>query len=185
MLSEHMGEAGSNHQGWLSPTEGQKRSTPDHAPDIAAARDENEPIRYGFTIGNFGLLIPPNCISEVIKSPPIYRIPSTPPWLDGLVNLRGNLIPAFDLALMLEEKVVYERSLLLVVDRCDWATAVKIGEFPQPLQVALLKPGVPPLPTILADHVTASYMQDATVWLEFDHRAFFQTACQRVFGASH
>ena len=84
-------------------------------------------------MGGIGLLIRPDCISEVVKPPPIHPIPNTPAWLSGILNLRGNLVPAFDLALMLDESVAYERPLLLVIDRGEWAAGVKIDGFPQPL----------------------------------------------------
>lgn len=184
MPSAQNSPGGVNDGQWLSPTEALRRSPLAAGAAAATEAIEEAPLRYGFTVGNVGLLMRPNCMSEVVKPPPIYPIPNTPPWLTGIVNLRGNLVPAFDLAVMLDENVTYEQPLLLVIDRGEWAAGVKIDGFPQPLSLALFQPRVPPLPPMLKDYVSAGYANDGTVWLEFDHRGFFEAACQRVFDGS-
>ena len=120
---------------WLSATEALEQADSLARVDVGSEPAEEAPPRYGFRVGSIGLLIRPDCISEVVKLPPIHPIPNTPAWLNGILNLRGNLVPAFDLALMLEERVAFERPLLLVIDRGEWAAGVKIEGFPQPPDV--------------------------------------------------
>lgn len=36
-------------------------------------------------------------IREVLTVPKITRVPRMPPWLNGMINLRGNVIPVLDL----------------------------------------------------------------------------------------
>ncbi len=37
-------------------------------------------------------------IREVLEVPRITRVPRMPPYLDGIINLRGNVVPVMDLA---------------------------------------------------------------------------------------
>ena len=184
MSTPQTGFGGSNDSQWTSSNESAVRSPLAPAVGVTTEAAEEAPHRYGFTVGKFGLLMRPDCMSEVVKPPPIYPIPNTPPWLTGILNLRGNLVPVFDLALMLEQSVTYARALLLVIDRGEWAAGVKIDGFPQPLRLAPLQTPVPSLPPMLRDHVCAGYTGHGTEWLEFDHRGFFEAACQRIFYGS-
>lgn len=67
-------------------------------------------------------------VREVIRTPAVARVPSAPPWVRGLVTLRGRLIPVVDLAVLeatrgadagelLVVVAVGERAVGLVVDR--------------------------------------------------------------------
>ncbi len=75
--------------------------------------------RHGFWIGNIGLLLPHKMISEVSEGLAICRLPNTPHWMSGMSNLRGEMVPVFDLSLLLNiqtEKETKRKQLFLKID---------------------------------------------------------------------
>lgn len=65
---------------------------------------------------NYG--IPISVVKEIIAMLPITKVPKTPPFIKGVVNLRGKVISIMDLRLKLEleEKEYNERTCIVVVD---------------------------------------------------------------------
>ncbi len=55
-------------------------------------------VRYlSFTLGNEGYAIPLLSVREVIAMPETTKIPGTPPYFLGIMNLRGQVISVVDL----------------------------------------------------------------------------------------
>ena len=77
----------------------------------AAPAAEKEQLRQlvGFTIGNelFGVDI--LMVQEIIKSTPITPVPNSPDFIEGVINLRGNIIPVIDLRKRLNIKKPAEK----------------------------------------------------------------------------
>jgi purine-binding chemotaxis protein CheW len=65
---------------------------------------------------NYG--IPISVVKEIIAMLPITKVPKTPSFIKGVVNLRGKVISIMDLRLKLEleEKEYNERTCIVVVD---------------------------------------------------------------------
>uniref|UniRef100_UPI004057863E chemotaxis protein CheW n=1 Tax=Candidatus Electronema sp. TaxID=2698783 RepID=UPI004057863E len=65
----------------------------------AADREEKEQLMQlvGFTIGKeqFGVNI--LMVQEIIRSAPITSVPNSPDFIEGVINLRGNIIPVIEL----------------------------------------------------------------------------------------
>ncbi|MGB9715089.1 MAG: protein phosphatase CheZ [Thermodesulfovibrionales bacterium] len=51
----------------------------------------------GFNLGSNECSIPLLKVREIINIPPITRMPQSPPYIEGLTNLRGNIIPIVNL----------------------------------------------------------------------------------------
>ena len=82
------------------------------------AATERRRARYGFWIGDFGLLIDQDTTSEVLERWVIYPLPNVPAWFFGLINLRGNLVPIFDVKQFLQlEEGTREKRWLLILDQ--------------------------------------------------------------------
>ena len=159
---------------WMLPSAALDRFDPP-ADMVLAATIEKEVGRYGFKIGSLGLLIQLGSGSEVMQLPTIWTLPGAVPWLLGLINLRGNLVPVYELrqVLGLEPRVAVDKPLVLVFDQGDKAVGVVIDDFPKPLSALSPLPHLPQLPTVLNGHVQAGFMKDEMIWLEFDHATFF------------
>lgn len=56
----------------------------------------------GFRIGELWHLAPQPEIREVIPVPEYTRVPNARPWLMGVANVRGNLLPLIDLRMLIE-----------------------------------------------------------------------------------
>lgn len=160
---------------WMLPSAALDRFEP--PADMAlAAVVEKEVTRYGFKIGTLGLLIQLGTGSEVMQMPTVWTLPGAPPWFMGLTNLRGNLVPVFDLRqlLGLGQRAVNEKPLVLVFDQGDKAVGMVIDDFPRPITGLSLLPHLPQLPTVLKGHVRLGYVKEEMIWLEFDHSSFFE-----------
>lgn len=133
-------------------------------------------IRYGFRMGNLGFLIGADTVSEIVEQAIVYPIPQIPPWLVGLINLRGNLVPVFDLKLCLGlESAIQRKHYLLVLDEGDDAVGLFIENLPQPVSAGRKLVRLPPLPVALQQHVAEAYSLNNDIWVEFNHREFFES----------
>lgn len=159
---------------WLLPGAALDRFEPPANMAIVAAV-EKEVGRYGFKIGELGLLIQTGSGSEVMQMPTIWTLPGAPPWMLGLINVRGNLVPIFELKQVLGlEQRKSDKTLVLIFDQGDKAVGVVIDDYPKPLSGLNQLPNLPHLPTALSGHVSKGYVKDSVIWLEFDQNSFFE-----------
>lgn len=167
-LSDDIGE-------WLSPSKALERFEPP-AEMVLAAPTEEKRARYGFKISSLGILIKSGCNSEVLPKPDICDLPGSSPWLLGLINLRSNLVPVFDLRQLfsLPPRNIAAPQSVLVLDQGDKAVGLLVDDFPTPLFDMSFLPSLPQLPEELRAHVRGGYMKGDGVWLEFDHESFFE-----------
>ena len=167
---------------WLSPIQALNRlSLPETTLADPLASSADTQLRYGFRIGGIGLLIQPHTHSEALERASVYPIPNTDDWLKGLINLRGNLVPLFDLKPLLEmDDEGREKPIILILDQGDRTVGIEIDGLPQAPDLTKGLQRLPPLPTVLRDFATAAYVEDGLVWLEFDHRGFFETLATRL-----
>ncbi|MBN2125388.1 MAG: purine-binding chemotaxis protein CheW [Deltaproteobacteria bacterium] len=68
-------------------------------------------------------------IKEIIGMMPVTSVPQTPPFVKGVINLRGKVIPVIDLRLRfgLEESPYTERTCIIVVEVEGSTGQVMIG----------------------------------------------------------
>jgi twitching motility protein PilI len=149
------------------------------------ARKEQR-ARYGFRIDNLGLLIDPDAGSEAMLMPRIAPLPGAPSGFHGLANLRGNLVPLYDLRLLLDlgPRPPAVETMALVFGQGDEAVGVLLEGYPAPLTALrpLSRADMPALPPALEMFAHAAYVEGDLVWLEFDHRAFFDKVCRPQAG---
>jgi purine-binding chemotaxis protein CheW len=57
-------------------------------------------------------------VHEILEVDAITRIPSSPPWIRGVINLRGSVVPVVDLALKLglPETAVTRHTCIVILD---------------------------------------------------------------------
>lgn len=94
--------------------------------DLANARqtgrndpDQEDWLGVVFEVAGQRLVAPMGEISEVLAMPELTSMPLTKPWLLGVANVRGRLLPLTDLALFLglEAKERLKSRKVLVVDK--------------------------------------------------------------------
>jgi len=131
---------------------------------------------FGFHIGHLGFLVPVNTYCEVLEQTQVNPLPNTQPWLSGLLNLRGNLVPAIDLHRLLDEAVADpKKRRLFTIDKGDKAVALWIDGLPE---VHGIDPqaatSLPALPAVLERFVSRGYSHQGQVWLQIQYSAFFK-----------
>jgi twitching motility protein PilI len=110
--------------------------------------------------------------------PPIARVPHTVPWLLGLFNLRGEVVPVFDLARLLGLRGTRQADTkLLVIGRGAAATGVLVDELPtlQRFTPDERTTQRSTLPSALEPSITECFARDGKEWFEFSHERFFKS----------
>jgi len=84
----------------------------------------------GFRLGSARLVAPLGEVAEILHYPALSRVPGTKPWVKGIANVRGNLLPIMDLQGYLsgEMKPLTRRSRVLVVKYKDVITGLLVDE---------------------------------------------------------
>ena len=84
----------------------------------------------GFRVGSRLLLSGIDEINELLAVPTLTTVPGTQPWLLGVANVRGNLVPVVDMARFLfgERTQSSDRSRLLVVRQGGGNVALLVDE---------------------------------------------------------
>jgi len=77
----------------------------------AIVNDSNQYLT--FTLGDEDYALEISKVSEVLDYMKITRVPRMPPFLRGVINLRGNVVPVIDLRLKLEMSAIQR-----TVDTC-------------------------------------------------------------------
>jgi twitching motility protein PilI len=167
---------------WMPPSAALAHFEPPEGVHLAVSGQGREEVqaRYGFRIGDLGLLINPDAGSEVLTVFSVTPLPDAPPGFLGLINLRGNLVPLYELRVLLGMDTRQTRTKItaLIFGQGEEAVGVVIDSYPSALSALLPLSNLPPMPDALRRHAPAGYVQDGTVWLEFDHGPFFEEACR-------
>ena len=131
--------------------------------------------RYGFRVGPFGFLFPENCPGEVVTAPVICPIPHTRAWMTGVISLRGNLIPVFDLhGLLFDVPASINKPMVLILDQDKQALGFVLQDSPQWLRGLIEVPiARASIPDMIADQVSKAYRHQEMDWLAFSKTDFF------------
>lgn len=90
---------------------------------LPSARD-NRAIMWngvGFRVGEQYCVTAMDDIAEVLMEPAATRLPGVKPWVRGVANVRGRLLPLVDLSAFLGERTALEQSQrrVLVIEKAD------------------------------------------------------------------
>jgi twitching motility protein PilI len=134
-----------------------------------------EPV-FGVRIGSMGFLVSTSRFCEVLDKIQINALPNVHPWVSGILNLRGNLVPVFDLRLVMEETGDNKKRRLFAVDRGEKAVALWIDNYPEIKNRLAMKTikTLPKLPDILQRFVTKGYEHDGQIWVDIQFEDLFK-----------
>jgi twitching motility protein PilI len=152
------------------------------SPDMQDTRGESI---FGIHIANLGLLMSTASYCEVLDKIQVNALPNVQQWLSGIMNLRGNIVPVFDLHLMLEEVADNKKRRLMAIDRGDKAVALWIDGFPEIIDSKCLQPLklLPVLPQIFQNTVTCGYTKEDQVWLDVKLEDLFKILGRQQYPA--
>jgi chemotaxis signal transduction protein len=182
----------------LAPTEALLRGFELATAPAAAAAPENEPggvrrsalpsidglqARQGFRVGMLNLMIRYADGSELIELPPMHRLPNAPPWLPGMVNLHGMLVPVFDLARWLGIERPAAKPMLLVLAHGADAAGIVIDGLPERLRWSAGQTAdTATVPEALAPVVQRAVLIGERLWFDLDTPALL-VALEQSLGA--
>ena len=138
---------------------------------------------FGIQIAGIGFLVSPSIYCEVLDKIHINALPNVNPLLSGVLNLRGNLVPVFDLQTVLKTDMSeIKKRRIISIDRGEKAVALWIDGFPEIIDKSCLQPlqQLPVVPRLLQRFVTRGYLKDDQLWLEVKFDDLFKTigSCQ-------
>lgn len=86
--------------------------------DPAAAKDDQLQQYLTFQVGKEKLAIGILDVNEIIEISNVTRVPMTPDYIRGVINLRGNVVPVIDLSARLGHQVsdLSKRSCIVLVE---------------------------------------------------------------------
>lgn len=123
---------------------------------------EKEQLRQlvGFTIGKelFGVDI--LMVQEIIRAAPITAVPNSPDFVEGVINLRGNIIPVIELRKRLgfsTPDVNMEDSWILILDIEGRITGFIVDSVTEVLKIQ--ESGIEPPPDIVMAGLETQYIR--------------------------
>ncbi len=140
----------------------------------------------GFRMGDSLLAAPLAEIREILTYPGLTRIPGARPWIKGIANVRGNLLPVMDLQAHLKgkETPLSSKCKVLVTGHGEVVAGFLVGEV-LGLQHFLLEEQADNtviLDPALRPYITGAFQRDKRFWGVFSfqrvvtHPAFFEVA---------
>lgn len=142
-------------------------------PQPAAALDLWHGIRV--RVGTWPLLAPLDEVREILACPALSAVPRAKPWVRGVTNVRGTLLPVIDLAgyFGAPDAAPGPQAKLLIVGEADARLGLLVHEalglqhFPQARQTSAPADLAP----ALRPYVTAAFEREGTRWPVLSLRA--------------
>ncbi len=87
-------------------------------------------IGIGFAINGVPLIAKMDEVSEILPPPDTIRVPGVVPWVKGLANIRGSLMPVLDMNRFLYGKPteVRKESRILIINRLGVVAGLLVDE---------------------------------------------------------
>lgn len=139
----------------------------------AAGLPEQEEVRatwsgIGFRLGRHFFVSAMEEITEILRVPAVTRLPNVKPWVQGVANVRGRLIPVVDLDAFFEtpSQEGMRNRRILVIDQQDQTDGLIVDgvEGMQYFPVDDFVAEVPDLPAAIQPYVRGHYQRDDRVW---------------------
>ena len=138
----------------------------------------------GFILLGHAFVSPIGQISEMMEVPSSTRLPGVEPWVIGLSNVRGRLLPLFDFALFLggqlEQQKRYHRVFVLETEQLFSGLLVEQALGMKDFDSAQFQSSTPEqLPEHVKPYVDGTYLDtDGKSWMVFD---FLKLAADQRF----
>ena len=132
--------------------------------------------RYGYNISDMNFLVPEKMVSEVIQSPNIFNLPNSSSWIEGLINVRGNIVPVMNIGKLLQEITPHKTNVILILISKDNepSIGIMINDLPVSLEVNESKTNTKGSHKLLEEFTRGGFSQNDLDWLEFNPQDLFQ-----------
>ncbi|MCI5222830.1 MAG: chemotaxis protein CheW [Candidatus Electrothrix sp. AR4] len=125
-------------------------------------QDEKELLMQlvGFTIGNEQFGVDILMVQEIIRSAPITSVPNSPDFIEGVINLRGNIIPVIELRKRLNlyrEDTDSKDSWILILDIDSRVTGFIVDSVTRVLKI--VESTIEPPPDVVVAGLANQYIR--------------------------
>jgi purine-binding chemotaxis protein CheW len=119
--------------------------------------DEEQLVAFKIDNEEYGIKIKE--VQEINRMTEVTRIPRAPYFIDGIVNLRGNIIPVLDLRKFfgLSEKGMTDATRIIIVDSAGAKTGIIVDSVSEVLRFE--KALIEPPPELLSNGIDSSYVE--------------------------
>jgi purine-binding chemotaxis protein CheW len=62
-----------------------------------ATKDGSSLQLFCFRVGEEEYAVDLQRVEEIVRAPKLARVPHSPPWIEGVINIRGSIVPVVDL----------------------------------------------------------------------------------------
>lgn len=88
--------------------------------------------RFYYTVADHHILLEAGIKTEIIEQRDIFPIPHSPSWCQGMISLRGKLIPVANLHTLFDNAKTSKSHWLLVLEKAPFPQlAIRIDQLPQ------------------------------------------------------
>jgi purine-binding chemotaxis protein CheW len=138
----------------------------------------------GFRIGRETFGLPIALVHEIVRPPEITNVPHAPEYVEGVMNLRGRIVPVIDLRRRFGETAVENKrkNRVLVADVEGRAVGLVVDSASEVLKISDTQ--IEPPPNVFADqatnYVTGVAKYDGRLIILVDLKKILQTGELRI-----
>ncbi len=147
-------------------------STPtDITPAKPAGLGGDDPAHFvGFRLGKQSYALPLSHVERALRMVDVTPVPEAPPWVAGVIDLHGRVIPVLDLRRRLGQptKELHPDDRLLVVQAVERTMALMVDEVTEVLEVPGHQVEPPPDPVPKSRPLSAVIRRDEGLILVLD-----------------
>lgn len=127
----------------------------------------------GFSLLGVDMVVPLGAVSEMLEVPPLSQLPSVQSWVKGVANVRGRLLPVFDLAAFLGGNLTGRRKeqRLLVLENMGLYAGLWVDRV-YGIKSFDLDARIESMPTTIVDNVqqflVGGFNEEQQPWYIFD-----------------
>ncbi|WP_370572352.1 chemotaxis protein CheW [Methanomethylovorans sp.] len=117
-------------------------------------------------------------VKEIIRIPEITKIPQAPYHIEGIINLRGSIIPVINLAARfnLSKEKMDDRARIMVIELDNIIAGMIVDAVTEVMRISI--GDIDPAPDIIASNISEKYIQGVG---KLDNRLLILLDIDRVF----
>lgn len=125
-----------------------------------------------FVLGGVQLVMSMDEVREILRYPPLSKVPGAKPWVKGIANVRGTLLPIMDLNGFIsgERTPLDRRTRVLVVENSGVTSGLLVDEVlgMRHFVAESYNPVPPEVASPLKAYLSGTYGRDGNLWGVFD-----------------
>ena len=141
-------------------------------------RDNDEWVGVGFRIGDSRLIASMSEVKEILDLPDYTLVPGVKPWIVGVANVRGSLLPILDMKsyLLGEDIKNRQKGRVIVIDYKGFNTGLIVEEVygMRHFREADVTADIPEVPEDISPYIEGAFKQDEEHWPVFDFNEMAQ-----------